>query len=82
MSSDPYDGAAPSAIVDALARLKRGELLSPASTARLLYIMGNTKTGANRLKGGLQPGWTLNHKTGTGPGARRVSRPATTTSAS
>jgi len=28
--------------------------------------MGNTKTGANRLKGGLQPGWTLSHKTGTG----------------
>jgi beta-lactamase class A len=63
---DPYDGAAPSAIVNALARLKRGELLSPASTQRLLWIMGNTKTGANRLKGGLQPGWTLNHKTGTG----------------
>jgi beta-lactamase class A len=63
---DPYDGAAPSAIVNALARLKRGELLSPASTQRLLWIMGNTKTGRNRLKGGLQPGWTLNHKTGTG----------------
>ena len=30
---DPYDGAAPSAIVAALARLKRGELLSPGSTA-------------------------------------------------
>jgi len=29
--ADPYDGAAPSAIVSALARLKRGELLSPAS---------------------------------------------------
>jgi beta-lactamase class A len=63
---DPYDGAAPSAIVNALARLKRGELLSPASTARLLSIMGNTKTGANRLKGGLKPGWSLSHKTGTG----------------
>ena len=63
---DPYDGAAPSAIVKALARLKRGELLSPASTARLLSIMGNTKTGANRLKGGLKPGWRLSHKTGTG----------------
>ncbi len=63
---DPYDGAAPSAIVGALARLKRGELLSPASTARLLSIMGNTKTGANRLKGGLRPGWSLSHKTGTG----------------
>jgi beta-lactamase class A len=63
---DPYDGAAPSAIVNALARLKRGELLSPSSTQRLLWIMGNTKTGANRLKGGLQAGWTLSHKTGTG----------------
>jgi beta-lactamase class A len=63
---DPYDGAAPSAIANALARLKRGELLSPASTQRLLYIMANTHTGPNRLKGGLQPGWTLSHKTGTG----------------
>ena len=64
--ADPYDGAAPSAIANALARLKRGELLSPASTARLLTVMGNTKTGANRLKGGLKPGWSLSHKTGTG----------------
>jgi len=64
--SDPYDGAAPSAVVNALARLKRGELLSPASTQTLLGIMSRTKTGANRLKGGLAPGWVLNHKTGTG----------------
>jgi beta-lactamase class A len=63
---DPFDGAAPNAIVNALARLKRGELLSPASTQRLLDIMSHTKTGANRLKGGLAPGWVLNHKTGTG----------------
>jgi beta-lactamase class A len=63
---DPYDGASPAAITAALARLTRGELLSPESTRRLLYIMSNTKTGPNRLKGGLQPGWTLNHKTGTG----------------
>jgi beta-lactamase class A len=64
--ADPYDGAAPSAIVNALAKLKRGELLSSASTARLLDIMSHTHTGPNRLKGGLQPGWTLSHKTGTG----------------
>ncbi len=63
---DPFDGAAPNAIVGALARLKRGDLLSPASTQRLLDIMSHTKTGANRLKGGLAPGWVLNHKTGTG----------------
>ena len=63
---EPYDGAAPAAIVHALARLKRGQLLSPSSTAFLLGTMGHTKTGANRLKGGLEPGWTLSHKTGTG----------------
>ncbi len=64
--ADPYDGASASAIANALARLKRGELLSPASTAKLLSVMGNTRTGANRLKGGLKPGWSLSHKTGTG----------------
>jgi len=63
---DPYDGASPRAIVEALASLKRGELLSDSSTQRLLSIMGNTKTGANRLKGGLKAGWKLSHKTGTG----------------
>ncbi|HYI42643.1 MAG TPA: serine hydrolase [Sphingomicrobium sp.] len=63
---DPFDGASPDAIVSALTRLKRGELLSPSSTARLLGIMGNTRTGPNRLKGGLKPGWSLSHKTGTG----------------
>jgi beta-lactamase class A len=64
--ASPMDGATPLGVVDALARLKRGELLSPESTQRLLSIMSNTKTGPQRLKGGLQPGWHLSHKTGTG----------------
>lgn len=64
--ASPYDGAGPSSIVSALARLKRGELLSPASTQYLLDTMSHTHTGPNRLKGGLAPGWVLNHKTGTG----------------
>lgn len=63
---DPMDGATPIGTVDALARLKKGELLSPASTQKLLNIMSNTRTGAQRLKGGLAPGWKLAHKTGTG----------------
>ena len=63
---DPYDGASANAIVDALAALKRGELLSPSSTARLLTIMSQTSTGKNRLRGGMKPGWSLSHKTGTG----------------
>ncbi|HEV2595618.1 MAG TPA: serine hydrolase [Sphingomicrobium sp.] len=64
--NDPYDGASPSALVSALARLKGGALLSPASTQYLLETMSHTHTGPNRLKGGLAPGWLLNHKTGTG----------------
>src|SRR3546814_11874981 len=28
--------------------------------------MSNTRTGPRRLKGGLAPGWSLAHKTGTG----------------
>ena len=43
--------------------------------------MSHTKTGANRLKGGLAPGWVLNHKTGTGQ-VLGPSRPGITTSAS
>jgi beta-lactamase class A len=64
--ADPYDGAAPSAVVAALATLKKGQLLSPDSTAHLLDVMSHTHTGPNRLRGGLRPGWTLSHKTGTG----------------
>ena len=64
--ADPYDGAAPHAVALALARLKRGELLSPASTARLLATMGSTKTGGMRVRAALKPGWKWSHKTGTG----------------
>lgn len=63
---DPMDGATPLGIVDALARLQKGELLSPESTQLLLRTMSNTRTGPQRLKGGLASGWQLAHKTGTG----------------
>jgi beta-lactamase class A len=64
--SDPYDGASPHAIANALASLRRGELLSPASTKRLLSTMGQTRTGGMRVRAALAPGWQWNHKTGTG----------------
>ena len=63
---DPIDGARPEAVVESLARLQRGELLSRASTDRLLSIMSQTRTGRLRLTGGLAPGWRIAHKTGTG----------------
>ena len=64
--ADPPDGAAPLAIAGALARLKRGELLSPSSTAWLISTMQSSHTGKQRLRGAVPPGWQFGHKTGTG----------------
>jgi beta-lactamase class A len=64
--ANPIDGAAPTAIVRALAKLKKGDMLSPSSTQALLAIMGDAKTGPQRVKAGVPEGWTYVHKTGTG----------------
>ena len=64
--ANPSDGAQPDAIVDTLARLVRGELLSPASTRWLLGTMADCKTGWARLKYPLPDDWSIAHKTGTG----------------
>jgi beta-lactamase class A len=65
-AENPADGAAPDSIASALAQLHKGKLLSPASTAYLLDLMNQSKTGPKRLRGGLSDGWQLAHKTGTG----------------
>ncbi len=62
---DPRDTTTPRAALLFLSRLAAGELLSEASTARLLTLMTETPTGAARLKAGLPPGAKLAHKTGT-----------------
>jgi beta-lactamase class A len=64
--ADPPDGATATGVARALARLYRGELLSPDSTALLLDRMAGSHTGSSRLRAGLPPGWKLAHKTGTG----------------
>jgi beta-lactamase class A len=64
--ADPVDGATPEGLVGGLARLRQGELLSPRSTERMLSIMSQTRTGPQRLTGGLATGWRIAHKTGTG----------------
>ena len=64
--ADPVDGATPEAIVRALGKLAKGELLSTASTRLLLDIMSRTSSGPNRLKAGVPAGWRFLHKTGTG----------------
>lgn len=64
--SNPPDGAAASSITLALAKLKRGEMLSTASTNYLLSTMAGARTGPQRIKGGVPAGWSYAHKTGTG----------------
>lgn len=64
--ANPPDGAAPASIVQALAKLKQGDMLSPSSTRTLLAIMSEAKTGPQRVKGGVPAGWSYLHKTGTG----------------
>jgi beta-lactamase class A len=64
--ADPRDTATPDATVDFLRRAFRGELLAPASTARLIRMMEATTTGPGRIKGLLPPGTIVAHKTGTG----------------
>ncbi len=64
--ADPIDGASPEAIATALARLARGELLSPSSTKVLLNLMSQVKSGPQRLKAGVPYDWNFVHKTGTG----------------
>jgi len=63
--ADPRDTTTPREALLFLAKLARGEMLSDASTARLLKIMGETTTGKGRLAAGLPPGARLAHKTGT-----------------
>ncbi|MDX3900715.1 MAG: class A beta-lactamase-related serine hydrolase [Sphingobium sp.] len=64
--ASPPDGAAPSSIVAALAKLKQGKMLSPQSTRLLLSVMEEAKTGPQRIKGGVPHSWRYLHKTGTG----------------
>jgi beta-lactamase class A len=65
--ANPPDGAEPAAVAQALAALRAGKLLSASSTEKLLDIMSQVRTGRSRLKAGLPRGWSIAHKTGTGP---------------
>jgi beta-lactamase class A len=62
---DNRDTATPVAMMQWLDDLSGVSLLAPASTVRLLKIMTDTATGANRLHAALPAGARLAHKTGT-----------------
>lgn len=69
----PPDGATPVGITEGLAALKRGQLLSKTSTETMLDLLSQTRTGERRLKAALPSGWSIGHKTGTGPDWRGAS---------
>jgi beta-lactamase class A len=63
--SGAENGASPDAIAALLARLFRGELVSRASTDRILDAMRRCATGDRRLRAGLPKGTDVLDKTGT-----------------
>lgn len=63
--ADPRDTATPLGFARLLARIDKGELLSPASTKFLIAVLTRTTTGPDRIKGGLPADTVVAHKTGT-----------------
>lgn len=61
---DPRDTTTPAAMVATMQKLLLGDVLSPASRARLTDWMLANQTGDKRLRAGL-PGWKVGDKTGT-----------------
>jgi beta-lactamase class A len=61
---DRRDSSTPTAMVDLLKRLYKGELIKPESRNYVLRLMAQCQTGRNRMKA-LLPGVPVEHKTGT-----------------
>jgi beta-lactamase class A len=63
--ADPRDSATPRGMLGMLRKLDQGELISPASTRRLLQTLQQTPRGIDRIKAGLPKGAVFAHKPGT-----------------
>lgn len=63
---DLRDTTAPDAMLRTLQRLLLGDVLAPASRARLLDWMRGCLTGTDKLRAGLPAGWSAADKTGSG----------------
>lgn len=62
---DPRDTTTPAVMLRDLRTILYGSVLQPASRRVLMGWMLGCRTGAERLAGGLPPGWRIAHKTGT-----------------
>ncbi len=61
----PMNAGTARGVAELLVRLRKGELLSAASTGRLLDLMGRCRTGDGRIRGLLPKGTPVLDKTGT-----------------
>jgi beta-lactamase class A len=66
LPNDPRDTTTPAAMVADMQAVLLGRLLSNGSRKRLLGWMRDCRTGRERLRAGLPPGWNAGDKTGTG----------------
>lgn len=64
------DTTTPAAMAATVSALVNGDVLKPASRARLKGWMAETRTGMNRLRAGFPAAWQSGDKTGTGIGDR------------
>ena len=62
---DRRDSSTPTAMVDLLRRIYKGELIKPESRNYLLDLMSQCETGKNRMKALLPFGTPVEHNTGT-----------------
>ena len=62
--ADARDSTSPRALASFIVRLVAGRLVQPRLSAIALDLMGRTKSGDDRLKGGMLPGWTFAHRAG------------------
>lgn len=62
--ADARDTASPRAIASLIVRLAADRLVQPRLSNIVLELMRRTKSGDDRLKGGMLPGWTFAHRAG------------------
>lgn len=66
LPDDPRDTTTPDAMVGTMTKILLGDALSANGRERLIGWMKNSRTGLNRLRGGLPRDWIAGDKTGTG----------------
>lgn len=66
LPGDPRDTTTPAAMLGLMHALLLGDVLAPASRARLVRWMEGANTGLRRLRAGMPPGWRAGDKTGNG----------------